>query len=437
MEKTADSSVGLLDTYFDTILSDPIENSGWKNIDECLVAENICLEEDSVLSSINSVQRKSDGIFFTPIDLAKQSAIKIAHIASEGPILDPACGTGNLLVEVAKTLEVFSSLEETLVAWNNVIHGLDINKDFIDLAQKKIIRVALDKGARPKDSSKKCELTQLLSNIKVGDFLCEYESYAGLIKNIIMNPPFCYLRTPSSINWTSGQSNAAALFVFYAVGLLPVGGKILGILPDVLRSGTRYANWRCSLKSSLDYSIEPFGGFQKDVQVDVFVLFGTKNDQNILEDSPVSPASQNQGRVLGDYFDVGVGPVVPHRDKLIGPDSLYAHARILPPWSTVTSLPERITHPGKRFAPPFVAIRRTSSPKDKYRIMATLVNCDEPVAVENHIIVLSPKDKKNKTCKKLMKKLMSESINQYINLKIRCRHLTVGIIKNIPLDGMD
>ena len=88
---------------------------------------------------------------------------------------------------------------------------------------------------------------------------------------------------------------------------------------------------------------------------------------------------------------------------------------------------------GRVLKPPFVVIRRTSSPSDKYRASGTIVLGKKPVAVENHMIVIKPKSSTLKDCKKLLKTLKLSETNNFLNDRMRCRHLTVGVIKKIPL----
>lgn len=411
---------------------EPKEISAFKEL--CLL--DIQAEENAALMSLSPTQKKQQGVFFTPFGLSNLSARTFNYSKTDGVVLDPACGTGNLLLALAGTLEIFPSLEETLLHWNSKLHGVDINQKFIDIARKKIVRFALDRGAAPTSKQLLNDAVNLLSNIRVGDFLNEYKSYVGVVQSVIMNPPFCHINAPSDIDWTSGRFNAAALFVHYALQVLPDNGKFLGILPDVLRSGTRYSAWRHALFSCTDSKMETFGNFQRDVQVDVFILHGVKDSRKNQLVTINSPALGGTSTLLMDKFDVSVGPVVPHRDKLEGQNTPYAHAKILPPWETVDFLNERTLHTGKKFVPPFVAVRRTSSPKDKYRAVGTIVNCNEPVAVENHILVLSPKDKSLQSCQRLLDFLQSQFVNEYINSRIRCRHLTVGVIKEIPIERL-
>lgn len=395
----------------------------------------LAADELLALTKLSQVERKRQGVFFTPAELSRLSIEKFGYSPSDGAVLDPACGSGNLLLALANTFEVSESLEATLVGWNSKLHGIDINESFVSIARKKLVKLALNKGALPTDKKTSDEILSILSNIRVGDFLKEYQSYFGKIGGVIMNPPFCHIEASRNIDWTSGRFNAASLFVIYATEILPIGGRILGILPDVLRSGTRYAQWRQRMSKKVEYTMDTFGSFESGVQVDVFIMQGKKKcfQGKALDEQAVATNSTNT--LLMDKFDVSVGPVVPHRDKAIGIAAPFAHAKVLPVWETVNMLPERICHSGRKIQPPFVAVRRTSSPKDRYRIVGTVVNCKEPVAVENHIIILAPKDRSLLSCQSILEFFRTEDANNYVNEKIRCRHLTVGVLKAMPIGG--
>ncbi|HCF6874125.1 TPA: N-6 DNA methylase [Pseudomonas aeruginosa] len=416
-----------------------ITPSAWPpeaNLYQQLGLADIQIKEELALQALNSVERKQQGVFFTPTELSKLSVEKFGYSIEDGAILDPACGTGNLLLALAESFDASLSLEATLTEWNSKLYGIDINHNFVEVARKKLIKLALDKGAIPSGEKSPTEILALLSNIRVGDFLKEHKEFKGVVGSVIMNPPFCHIDASDDIEWTSGRFNAAALFVFHAVAILSDGGRFLGILPDVLRSGTRYSQWRTQLFGVSDCTIETFGNFQRGVQVDVFILQGVKTHApgEVAIGCLVEPSIAAE--ILMDRFEVSVGPVVPHRDRAEGIEAPFAHAKILPVWKTVDSLPERICHSGRKFLPPFVAVRRTSSPKDRYRAAGTIVNCTEPVAVENHIIVLSPKDRTLRSCQSLLEFLKSDFVNDHINSEIRCRHLTVGVMKGIPIGGM-
>ena len=84
------------------------------------------------------------------------------------------------------------------------------------------------------------------------------------------------------------------------------------------------------------------------------------------------------------------------------------------------------------FEPPFVVVRRTSSPSDRNRAVATVIVGEKSVAVENHLLVLLPKDGEVKNCHKLVQVLALAGTNDFLNAGIRCRHLTTGVVAQIP-----
>ena len=141
------------------------------------------------------------------------------------------------------------------------------------------------------------------------------------------------------------------------------------------------------------------------------------------------------GHVVGDFFEVHVGPVVPHRDPIEGPSYPYIHARTAPAWQTIRQIDEDRQYSGKVFSPPFVVVHRTSSPSDKSRCIATLVDMEQSVAVENHLIVLLPRDNSIDSCLLLLDVFKSELSTNWLNQRIRCRHLTVSSLKELPWLG--
>jgi hypothetical protein len=87
--------------------------------------------------------------------------------------------------------------------------------------------------------------------------------------------------------------------------------------------------------------------------------------------------------------------------------------------------------------PPFVAIRRTSSPSDTFRAAGTLVIGKQMIAAENHLIIARPKSGSIDDCRKLLRMLRNPDTNNFLNQRIRCRHLTVSAVREIPWVGGD
>ena len=135
---------------------------------------------------------------------------------------------------------------------------------------------------------------------------------------------------------------------------------------------------------------------------------------------------------LSDTFKVSVGTVVPHRTPEIGQPHYFLDVASAPAHATIGDLRQR-RYMGTLHRGPFVVLRRTSSPSDQRRIVASLYPGTDEIAVENHLIVLQPADEKLLSCVEIMKRLRAPSIDAWINERIRCRHLTTQIIKLLPI----
>lgn len=377
--------------------------------------------------------RRNSGIFFTGDELAGKVLKRIRPRNQELVFFDPACGVGNLLLAVAKRLPIDPSLIKTLKRWGPMFMGIDKYEAFARSTRARLALLALSKGASPAALTAS-DLEQLLPNIKQGDGL----SYSSLYRNtnwILLNPPYSGIEAPESCDWANGNVTAAALFIETAISLSAPGTRISAILPDVLRSGSRYLRWRKMVESkSTIHRVQLSGLFDRDTDINVFIL-----DLTVTKKSPTrTGASWNQVktdtklRTVKEFFNVHVGPVVPHRDLQDGASHAYIHAKALPKWTSVRTISEVRCYAGRVFTPPFVVVRRTSRPGDQKRAVATIINCASEVAVENHLVVLLPRDKKLSTCKELLRRLKLEKTDNWLNKRIRCRHLTVEAVKEIP-----
>ena len=178
--------------------------------------------------------------------------------------------------------------------------------------------------------------------------------------------------------------------------------------------------------------ITTYGQFDKWTDVDVFTV-------KLLRSEPKKSAKVKWWKTVkgvrdgkvGDYFKVHVGAVVPHRDPELGPNVAYVHAKTLPAWGRLKRITERRRFDGTLFLPPFVAVRRTSRPGDK-RAVATIISGIRNVAVENHLVVLLPNKKTISECKELLRVLKYPETNRWLDKRIRCRHLTVESLKEMP-----
>ncbi len=381
--------------------------------------------------TVDLVVRRKSGVFFTSNSLATE-LLRGNNIGSIKPVFfDPACGVGNLLIAAAREFPIYPSLKKTLIAWNQTLTGIDKYEVFARATRARLALLAISKGAIQEDGLVS-DLEHLLPNIRQGDGL-SYETLYNHADWIIINPPYSMVNSPSTCEWARGKVNAAALFIEAALRRSSPNSRMTAILPDVLRSGSRYARWRQMVEglSSINKAVI-VGIFDKDVDVDVFILdlIVTKKSSSRSITAWDQTDTFLEDRRVKDFFNVHVGPVVPHRDPNRGPSYPYIHARTATAWQTVNHLAEERQYSGTVFTPPFVVVRRTSSPRDKHRSVATIINEQRNVAVENHLLVLLPRDKSLQGCMKLLNALRTQYANDWFNERIRCRHLTVSAMRD-------
>lgn len=378
------------------------------------------------------LQRKY-GAFFTGSELADLLLGEVNFVTKRGVYYDPCCGMGDLLLAVARKLPLGNSFENTIETWGEILSGTDLHQEFINGAKARLVILACKRHNR--NSSGNLNWKNIFPKIRVADGLEEKKSYQQA-SYILINPPFGYVIAPPHYKWAKGRISESASFIFSSLERSKPGTEILAILPDVLRSGSNYRHWRKSISElgEIRY-IKAYGLFDKNADIDVFLLkLIRKRKRNIKEENNWPEFKKENEISVSDFFVVSVGYVVPHRDPEKGNDSVYIHPRCIPVWSIMSEFTENRRHQRKPIIPPFVVIKRTSRPGDIYRATATVISGKAPVAVENHLIVCKPKDKKLATCLKLMHQLKSDHINQYLNNRIRCRHLTVSSVEMIPFN---
>lgn len=379
--------------------------------------------------------RREFGAFASGIALSTMLVgdLPMDGVAGLPTYFDPACGTGDLLLACARQLPVFPDLPSTLENWGRHLKGFDLHPEFIQVTKARLILMALTL-CPPSQTLRKVDFESLFPCIRQGDGLAAIRRGVSAT-NIVLNPPFCMMRTAEPLDWSSGQVSSAAVFINTCLSNAEHRTQISAVLPDVLRSGTRYEKWRKRVAERVtSLEIAAVGLFDKWCDVDVFVLRAEVGDAASEDtfrwaDFDTAP---NYGTV-GDRFRVNVGPVVPHRHKEEGPALPYICAQGLPVWGnfSIESAPKRRFF-GTTFDPPFVVVRRTSRPSTLGRALATLIEGSEPVAVENHLVVLTPKDHSDASCRDLIQRLRDRKADNWLDNRIRCRHLTVGALQELP-----
>ncbi|PXA73178.1 SAM-dependent methyltransferase [Vibrio sp. 11986-1-5] len=408
-----------------------------KNLDELDVnsaSELVDLDSiDYVLRKCLTIEEMREaGSFFTGQQLATEVLSNFqTRINFDSIVLDPTCGAGNLLIECSRFLDVEETLSITIERWGRVLCGYDIHESFIEAAKLRIVIEALRRGVR-----RDCSIDDALAcldNIKAKDVLNIKSDDLMGVTHVIANPPFTAWESPKTNYWKRGKVNSAGVVMDHLLRTLPPLCEIHAILPDVLRSGSRYQGFRNFVSSKMKGDCNIWGRFSSKADVDVFLLKGiySENDNKV---SWFDETEKQVGRKLGDDFDVCIGPLVGYRDPKEGPEHPYVHPKNAPIWETLRQLPEKRKFSGRVITGPFVVVKRTSSPTDRYRASATIIMIKEPIAVENHMIVIKPRDNTLRSCQRLMRILRAEATNEFLNQRIRLRHLTVGVVKEIPLD---
>jgi hypothetical protein len=378
--------------------------------------------------------RQQEGAFFTGSRLARLTVEGFADTLTESSVVaDPACGAGDLLLAAGASFAeagLALGLERRLL-------GRDLQPAFVAAARLRL-QLAERSGrfrASPHDSQPRYSL---FCGLEVGSALGWVEGI-GKASHLLLNPPFNATIAPVGCKWGSGSVNSAAVFLERCLRDARPGTWVQAILPDVLRGGARYRQWRREISQLAEVTrVQVFGRFDQHTDVDVFILSAQVTDQDVETSDGRRSDPWQQPSVAAsvrDRFRLSVGAVVNNRDPHRGPESAYAVARGLPVWTTVSTITRRRRFAGTLHRPPFVVVRRTSSPSDRSRAGATIVNLDEPVAVDNHLIVLEPLTGGIDACQELMTILEAPRTNEWLNARIRCRHLTVEALSSVPWGG--
>lgn len=381
---------------------------------------------------------RAAGAFFTGSKLAEVALSSMRRgFSGESIILDPACGAGDLLIACANRLPLAGNLAQTLRHWRSHIVGRDLEAEFVKATKIRLVLTAIRRGV-PLGKFTLPTIEAVFPGIERRCGLTDHEALASA-SHIVINPPFNLKNAPPYCTWSTGLVNSAAIFLESCVVHARPGTRIVAILPDVLRSGSRYKKWRKLIESRCSIQrVDIFGQFDQWADVDVFIMEAQVRAQGKRKQQ----ASWGYRRrrfpeALCDWFDVSVGPVVPYRDPQRGPWFPFVQSRNLPAWKTVDDFEHHRRFSGRVSEPPFAVIRRTSRPGDKYRAVGTIIAGKKRVAVENHLLILRPKDGTLDTCRRLIRVLRRPETRTWLDKRIRCRHLTVSSLSEMPWWGTE
>lgn len=380
--------------------------------------------------------RRSVGAFFTPSGLRAEVSSVLGSLPGRR-YLDPTCGAGDLLLAAAEHLPLKRTLRQTIDSWDDRLAGWDLHGEFVETARRRILLHAARRHLLTTGSARcrSVDYDRFLTRISIGDASQRLTSERAKCDVVLLNPPYVRVRVPQGVSWASGTTSSAAVFALDAVNYLDTGGHVVAILPDALRSGSNFAKWRAAIEARTDVQlVKNSGQFDRHTDVDVFLL--------VLEVRSHGPAVQEaqwwptgtKGPSIADKFDVRVGTVVDNRDQHEGRSRPFLVARDLPASGLMSVPKRRRKFAGRLFKPPFVVIRRTSRPAgpSAVRSSGVLVTGASAVAVDNHLIVATPKSGTVEECEQLLMLLDSPSTTAALDDRIRCRHLTVGVVRELP-----
>lgn len=374
--------------------------------------------------SVSLEDRRELGTFFSSPELGRELARALQpRLPKGGLVLDPTCGIGDLLIAFAEELPLAGSLNETIESWGSQLAGIDQREDLVAMTKARLVALARSRGGF---SAPITAVDWLFPDIIVGDMRRETELIARA-DGILFNPPFGGVTEHDVADWGTGKLSAAAILLDAILEARAPGVAIAAVLPDVLRSGSRYRKFRERI-----LAMEVSGGFRSHGRFDAWTDVDVFTTLLVPEPGPLWAPPPPAERTVGDRFTVRVGPVVPHRHEQKGQWQRFICAKTVPAWAEAFTPRASRRFKGTLFQPPFVVIRRTSSPSDRKRAVGAIIVGEKPVAVENHLIVLMPNDGRYESCAELLGVLNTDATTTYLNGLIRCRHLTTGSVISIP-----
>jgi hypothetical protein len=349
-------------------------------------------------------------------------------VKTKRTIFDPTAGCGDLILRYLDGLNVNSSFEKTIEDWETIVFAAERECSFVKMIKLRLWLLAkLKHGKNLKISQ--CVLPNFDDRFR-GVVHCDaLKNHLFLNPSLIlMNPPFQQVDSCGEYPWCSGKVSLAAIFLYEMLQRYPTA-CVAAILPDVLRAGSRYEKLRKLLKFDLQEQARIFGRFDSLTDVDVFTINFDPGRKKVIPQKK----ARRQRDLISDYFEVHVGAVVPYRDKNRGRECFYLTAKNVPPGSIIASVKERIKSCHAPVKGPFVVVRRTSSPSDKLRCVSAIVQSHSEFHLDNHMIYIKPNNSKCelKLCQQVHAFFSSAECTSIINNLIRCRHLTIQIIRNL------
>jgi hypothetical protein len=375
---------------------------------------------------------RGNGVFFTSSALREFALRGVEDsINSKSIIFDPTCGAGDLLIGATASLPIRTTFAQTLQSWSSVFSGLDLHSQFVNVCRRRLTLAAWQRHQFSGQLHTRIR-DDWFEGIREGSGLTCCSNYHNAT-HILLNPPFVTQIAAENSSWGAGNVNSAAIFLETALSEAKAGTRIVAILPEVIRCGSRYKKFRrvVEISSSLN-RLAPYGLFDCHTDVDVFVLDVTTSRVNLAAEPWDWAKPALAKKTVGDTFTVSVGPVVDFRDEKRGQWFPYLTVNSISPWEEAFDVPKRRRFTGRVVKSPFVVVRRTSRPGDRFRAVGSIIRGATEFAVDNHLIVCEPRDHTLRSCRELIEQFRNPGTTAYLDSAIRCRHLTVSSVNHIP-----
>jgi len=218
-------------------------------------------------NSLVGLRRRSLGEFYTPTQIAEHlyslTGFNPINICSQ-KIVDPACGSGNLLrvvvSDVVKSV-LNGRIDPTtaIAGLNNNIYGYDIQPVAVLMTKLQLLLVSLPILEKSHVNSKSIYEFLPFDNIKLIDPLSNPKDYWDIFAQfdlVIGNPPYLKVikdKLPSKEGFEDiffGQPNLYQMFLWWAIRATRSNGNITFLIPQSIRSGQYFRKLRIGISKA-------------------------------------------------------------------------------------------------------------------------------------------------------------------------------------------
>ena len=211
-----------------------------------------------------------NGVFFSGPDIANKLVSFSGEISPLAKVIDPCCGAGDLLLAYTRKLPKLEDPLKTINSWAEIIYGNDINADLVAVTNLRLVINAFFECDRQYTIGDCIEYWKKFSfpHLMTGDALSLDIKECNIV---LLNPPYQQEKICTKYSWGTGRTSMAAVFL-YELFKKNSQATFVAILPDVIRSGSRYQRLRTELfPFNWDLSTI-YGRFDKQTDVDVFIV---------------------------------------------------------------------------------------------------------------------------------------------------------------------